>query len=1205
MPDRPVRNAPDQLQRDRALEPARSCLVQAPAGSGKTTLLTERFLTLLAEVEDPGQVVAITFTRAAAAEMRHRILDELQKENPNPIAQRALQHSMALGWNLLDLPAQLRISTIDSFCSELAVQQPLISGFGGRLDLRDEPGELYRRAARRTLEQIENAPGPLSSAIELLLLARDNNWKSMEDLLVQMLAQRDRWMHNFVLTREPDWDELRARLEQPFQRATHTALTHLSQLLDQVPDSRARAFALARFACVEPGSNSPQPLAECTEIPSAPFLDDIESPLDAHSALASFLLTNSEDASKRKWRSAKGLTKTNGFPANDRGRAGKARFASLIAELAAIPGLESALASLQSLPPSRYTDEEWATVRASFVLLRHAAAQLQVVFQETASADYIEVAQIAQRVLRDEENQPTDAALAVADRIRHLLVDEFQDTSRRQHQMLASLIAVWPEPTGRSCFTVGDPMQSIYFFRGADAELFPRVAQFGIEISAAESFLLEPIPLSANFRTQPSLVTCLNLIFAEIFAVDDGSGIAFSQAEPARETQAPSAPTFELHTNFSLPRSEAAQDSPRTTQPVDSALDAQTQEIVSLIQSHLPLIEQARKRGDKYRIAILGRTRRALQPIALALHEASIPFRAVKLEPLKDRPEVRDALNLARAVLNAYDRVAWLGLLRAPWCGLSLDDLYKLAATDDPTQTDQPLPELLANRLSQLTPEGQFAAGRVLRAVESAQSLRAQQPTSAIGTWLQQLWLRLGGAACVDATARANLDLLWQFFDAQPAGDQNLLSPAFDAALDRLTALPNPDADPNHGVQLMTIHGAKGLEFEVVIVPDLQASSGGKGERRLLSWLERGLPEPDVSGDITEFLIAPLPRKGGDKGKAKAWVDRMLRQREMQEMRRLFYVATTRAREQLHLFARPASKRTRDGDLRLDIRKDSLLSTAWPALGAEVDERFAAWSEQREPAEVADLAASAGNNVIAMPAPAVPSPHKPVQLRRLSADYNPAVDSSISSPALPILGLGADRLYVRHEGGLTSRALGVAVHALFENLARLRLNLDWAACRAALASSQPSIIAQIRANGLDPAQSTALAARALQIALDATHDPICQWILLDHPEAASEVAWAGIVSGTVRTVRVDRIFQAGASPGSSGGACWWIIDYKTAHADALDPAAALPQLRTLFAPQLQAYAAVLRQLHGADARIHVGLYYPRMLQLDWWDLSAQ
>jgi ATP-dependent exoDNAse (exonuclease V) beta subunit len=130
---------PDQTQRDLALDPSRSILVQAPAGSGKTTLLTERFLCLLAEVEEPGQVVAITFTNAAAAEMRNRILDELRKNEPNPLAQRALEHSQALGWKLLDLPAQLRIMTIDSFCRELALQQPLLSGLGGGLEIAEQP----------------------------------------------------------------------------------------------------------------------------------------------------------------------------------------------------------------------------------------------------------------------------------------------------------------------------------------------------------------------------------------------------------------------------------------------------------------------------------------------------------------------------------------------------------------------------------------------------------------------------------------------------------------------------------------------------------------------------------------------------------------------------------------------------------------------------------------------------------------------------------------------------------------------------------------------------------------------------------------------------------------------------------------------------------------------------------------------------------
>ncbi len=227
MPSAARRNPPpDQAQREKALDPRRSILVRAPAGSGKTDLLTRRFLRLLGKVDDPGQIVAITFTKAAAAEMRNRILSELEKAGsaPDPdadpismeaLAQRALVRSKTLGWNLLDLPAQLRISTIDSFCRDLALQQPLLSGLGGGIDIAEQPTELYRRAARRTLEQIDGSDSPLREAIASLLLWRDNSWVDLENQLVLMLERRDQWMHGFVLGRDTDWDALRAQARAP------------------------------------------------------------------------------------------------------------------------------------------------------------------------------------------------------------------------------------------------------------------------------------------------------------------------------------------------------------------------------------------------------------------------------------------------------------------------------------------------------------------------------------------------------------------------------------------------------------------------------------------------------------------------------------------------------------------------------------------------------------------------------------------------------------------------------------------------------------------------------------------------------------------------------------------------------------------------------------------------------------------------------
>ncbi len=1206
---------PDQEQRERALDPNNSILVQAPAGSGKTDLLTRRFLCLLTQVEDPGHIVAITFTKAAAAEMRYRILKELEEvarstvasSNADPfsmeaLARRALEHSEALDWKLLDQPAQLRISTIDSFCRDLALQQPLLSGLGDGLGIYGQPKELYRRAARQALEQIESVDLPLRAAIESLLLWRDNNWQEMEDLLVEMLANRDRWMQGFVLEREQDWEALRTQLERPFTKAIRESFTHLSDLLDEVPGSRDEVMTLARFACAQGAGEQFQALAELTEFPSGSFAatDEVDEAHQASLCLARLLLTDGNQFRKQ-------VDKRLGFPAECKSE--KTQVLALIARLSAVTDLESALAAVRDLPPPRYTDDDWQIVRACFMLLRNAVAQLKVVFAEVGAVDYVEVAQIALNVLKDEDGSPSDAAQSVADGIHHILVDEFQDTSRRQHELLRRLIAAWPEREGRSCFVVGDPMQSIYFFRDADAELFPRVREAGLEINPADSLVFESVELTANFRTARPLVEDLNDSFEKVFATDDGSGVIFSPADPARESAPGLGKPFELHINFApqAPRSRSGTSS--ASDGNEAAQAAQVEGIVALIRSHSNRMEQARANGEKYRVAVLGLTRAALAPIAQALREAATPFRAVDLEKLAARPEVLDALALARALLNPLDRVAWLGVLRAPWCGLALKDLHILASADNAELLARPIPELLVERRALISAEGQFATQRVLEVISIAPVLRFSQTTASLGTWLEQTWLRLGGAACVDAAARANLDLLWQSLDKLPNGEQDLVGPALNAALESMTAQPDPAAGSDCGVQLMTIHKSKGLEFEVVIVPELQAGSS-KGSIKLLSWLERGLTpddiadQPDGSEEITEFLVAPLQFKGADRGTTKQWVDHVYRERESQEMRRILYVAATRARDELHFFARPACKMDKTGTWDLVEPKGSLLATAWPALEAEIQQRFDAWKEaatepEEEPAVLESIAASGESNLLVMPAPIIPT-----LLRRLPPNYRPlkSEDTALTGKAEAIVGLDTDSLYQRHEGGLISRALGTAVHALFEQLARLRKANEWEPARAALKQFEPRIAAQIRATGMDQSKASGIAAEALRLALHASEETMGKWILSPHAEDASEARWTGVVAGGLRTVQVDRLFRAGLDPLSEGDQAWWIIDYKTSHADNLAPEAALPELRAFFAPQLTTYADVLRKMHSGGVPIRAGLYYPRMLLFDWWEL---
>ena len=176
-------------------------------------------------------------------------------------------------------------------------------------------------------------------------------------------------------------------------------------------------------------------------------------------------------------------------------------------------------------------------------------------------------------------------------------------------------------------------------------------------------YFLPPI-LSDVYKRQ--LVDRLNAFFAGVFAYDDGSGLTHTTAIPARKEGAASSANprhCELHLEFVPAKVPFRPYTPEQTAASSQAKEAQVKQIVEMVQTYMPRLQQARDQGEMFRIAILGRAHKVLIPIAAGLRAAGIPFRAIDLEPLAGRPEVRDALVLARALLNKEDRVAWLGVL--------------------------------------------------------------------------------------------------------------------------------------------------------------------------------------------------------------------------------------------------------------------------------------------------------------------------------------------------------------------------------------------------------------------------------------------------------------------------------------------------------------------------------------------------------------
>ena len=290
----------DERARAQTLETGQSFLVQAPAGSGKTELLTRRLLKLLAEVDEPEQILAITFTLAATAEMRERVLSKLHaardtaetSDDPAEIklARRALENDARRGWNLLEQPERLNIQTIDAVCLTIAHETPLLSRLGGSLSPTDKPQPLYALAARRTLSHL-GSEEPLSSALDALLQLRGTSLPDCQKLIAEMLDKRDQWGRVLPLAAQEtlDWSKVRSKLEEPLRRTHNEAIQKAQSLFARHPELARELVAVLSHACdnVDPDS----------DLIALKHVTDIRHLTDhAHwSRLCDFLLTQKDE----------------------------------------------------------------------------------------------------------------------------------------------------------------------------------------------------------------------------------------------------------------------------------------------------------------------------------------------------------------------------------------------------------------------------------------------------------------------------------------------------------------------------------------------------------------------------------------------------------------------------------------------------------------------------------------------------------------------------------------------------------------------------------------------------------------------------------------------------------------------------------------------------------------------------------------------
>ncbi|HVE89182.1 MAG TPA: UvrD-helicase domain-containing protein [Burkholderiaceae bacterium] len=1103
----------DAAARAGALDTAHSFIVRAPAGSGKTELLTQRVLALLALADAPEEVVAITFTRKAAAEMKDRLLEALaqavrgdarKQQKPHHaltlhLAQQVAARDRELDWQLAANPARLRVQTIDALALWLARQLPITTRFAAITQVTERAEPLYAAAAHATLSLVDGDGTQTAEQTHVarLLTHLDNDWSRAHRLLGGMLARRDQWLRHVGHLD-------RAALEAPMQNECSRQIERVCEALLGV--DAEELIALARYAAGNLLNDSHlSPCADLDRLPEASF-----TRLDVWRALAAMLLT--KDGS---WRTR--FSKLEGFPSTAAGPF-KQRIAALMDAMRSNERLRLALHGLRDLPAPHFTPSQWEVLEAIVALLPRAAAELMLAFGDAGESDFVQVTHAAVHALGDtlDMDEAGDAAHSIDARIRHLLIDEFQDTSITQSELIERLVADWGTGDGRTVFIVGDPMQSIYRFREAEVGLFLRAWNSGIG-----RLPLQRLQLTRNFRSQRRLVEWVNAAFGRVMPgeSDIASGsVAFepSVAEEWREGEPPEAATFNALIDGS---------------PYDEA--ARVIKLVQRIQANDPASS----------IALLVRARPHLAQIVPALREARLQFTAVEIEPLLARPLIGDLLALTRALEHRADKIAWLAVLRAPWCGLTLADLSALVEGSNHTTVWQQMCD--SSRWSQLSADAQRRLTRVAGVLARALELHGR---SALTERLRQTWWLLGGPACVSsASDHADAE---SFFDhlaehEERSGVTDIA--AFEASLVRLYAAS--DAHAGRALQLMTIHKAKGLEFDYVIVPGLDRVPASD-DAQLMQWLER---PSDVSP--AELLLSPIYAADTDKktDSIYCWIERLQQQRQMHEDERLLYVAATRARKQLHWLA---CLPTTDGELSAP-RVNSLLQRLWPAV--EDDCKLA----------LAERAEAGGGTAAVLPATYDQS------LRRLAVDWAfptapPALkwQHDVLPPAEPAIEFSW--------ASETARRVGSVVHRWLQRIGDDALR-DWSAER--VQAITPHIERELAGAGIGGTELKAARARVAQALNGVLSDPRARWLLGPHNDAQSELRLTMRTESGAKRIVLDRTFV------DENGARW-IIDYKTGTHEGADVEGFLDREQLRYAAQLQLYA----QAFGGNAQL--GLYFP-------------
>jgi ATP-dependent helicase/nuclease subunit A len=854
----------------------KNLVVAAGAGSGKTRVLVERYLRLL-DVNDDwklNSLVAVTFTRAAASEMRDRVRSELEERLRS--AHEADDKQARQRWsNLLSQMDSARIATIHSLCGDILRANAAQVGLDPAFEVMDEVDaallldDVVADVLRQLAENDDDA---------LRLLYDTYTAKNIHDTLTEdKIIQAD-------LRQQPTRDELLQCWEELWQKE-----------LDILRQKMLDVFKLA--LCLQAPDD--KKLAELVVFMQANYQQlQTASSLDWLGGMLLSLAHVNKPTVAQSWASQQILAEdfVDNFVTL------KAIIRAWLERWTGDKKYKTKPISLSDDPAINITLD---LIEAWRIVIQHVQENYRQAKQQTGKLDFNDLETLTAHLL---ENFPDVRERYRQQEINHLLVDEFQDTNDLQWRIVSNLADI--DQVGK-LFIVGDAKQSIYAFRGADVSVFKDV-QAKLDTHPEGKRL----PLTRSFRSHENLIACFNDFFAYHMRPDDDTSdttfyVPYNDAlEANRPTDNDIPPPLDLVLLRNYPHGLQG-----TNLAADEMRDWEAYEIAThikyLIAQKTQVHDKHNKRDDVMRdmqygdVALLFRSTTQINAYEDTFKAMDIPYVTLSGRGYYNRPEVWDILNLLKALHNPTDNLSLASTLHAPLFNLSDEGLYVLRRAFDLPKASLWHQLQYANEQNDATLANWLGAEDVIairRAYRILAQLRQMAGRVPIAQLLRSAVAETGYLAILSTLSggiqrRRNVEKLIQIAEDSQRITLGDFTRYLKEMTDREVREGEASMDTSGAVQLMTVHASKGLEFPVVFI--VNASAKGKIDTSKLVYDDEIGLAPRIYDDKERKFVKSIPMELAQQRQDE---------RDNAESQRLLYVAATRARDKLIVSGRLEGK---------------------------------------------------------------------------------------------------------------------------------------------------------------------------------------------------------------------------------------------------------------------------------------------------------